>query len=125
MNNKEILDYYNAGNSLAKTARKSNLSARQTRKLLTNLGCKIRSRHEQNILENMKRGKKIDHNYFQNLNDKKAYYLGFLYADGCVRPNRNEIKVGLSSIDRSWLEDFQKELQSERAIRDTQLTKDF
>lgn len=125
MNNKEILDYYNAGHSLAKTARKSNLSVRHTKDLLTKLGCKTRSKHEQNILENMRRGKKIDHNYFQSLNDKKAYYLGFLYADGCVRPNRNEIKIGLSSIDRSWLEDFQKELQSERTIKDYTTNKGF
>lgn len=37
---------------------------------------------------------------------EKAYWLGFLYADGCVHNNRNEVSV--SSIDKEHLEKFKK-----------------
>ena len=59
----------------------------------------IRSQKEQLVIENIKRTKQINHNYFEKLNNINCYYLGFLYADGTVRKNRNEIKICLASID--------------------------
>lgn len=44
--------------------------------------------------------------YFNAIDTKeKAYWLGFLYADGCVHKNNNEISV--SSIDEEHLKKFQ------------------
>lgn len=38
--------------------------------------------------------------------EEKAYWLGFLYADGYVRSNRNEIGLGLKESDLEHVEKF-------------------
>lgn len=118
MNNQQIIDFYLSGKSLAATSRFSGLSTYKLHQLFEKNNIAIRTRHEQNILENMRRGKSINHNFFNTLNNENVYYLGFIAADGTVRPNRNEIKIGLSSIDRKFLEEFKEKLQSERTIKD-------
>lgn len=118
MSDHEIIEKYEAGKSLASLSRESGLSVYKIKKLLTENNIHIRTRFEQTVFTNMERGKKINHNYFDELSNEKAYYLGFLAADGCVRPNRNEIKIGLSSIDKTWLEEFRNKLNSEREIED-------
>lgn len=118
MSDHDIIEKYEAGKSLASLSRESGLSVYKIKKILESNHIHIRTRFEQTIFTNMERGKKINHNYFDELSDEKVYYLGFLAADGCVRPNRNEIKIGLSSIDREWLEDFKNKLESEREIDD-------
>jgi intein-encoded DNA endonuclease-like protein len=118
MSNQEIIEFYLEGNSINATGRKFDLTPYKIKKILTKNNISIRTRHEQNILENMKRGKAINHNYFDTLTPENVYYLGFLAADGTVRPNRNEIKIGLSSIDRDFLIEFKDNLKSEREIKD-------
>ena len=118
MSNHEIIKFYLEGNSIAATGRKFNLTPYKTKKLLIENNIQIRTRHEQAILENMQRGKAINHNYFDVLTLENVYYLGFLAADGTVRPHRNEIKVGLSSIDKDFLIEFKTNLKSEREIKD-------
>ena len=118
MNNQEIIKAYEDGASLASLSRQTGLSTYKIKKILQNNSVKIRTRFEQTVFTNMSRGKQINHNYFNDLNDEKVYYLGFLAADGCVRPNKNEIKIGLSAIDREWLEEFKLKLNSERKIED-------
>lgn len=118
MSDHEIIKGYEAGRSLASLSRESGLSVYKIKKLLESNNIHIRTRFEQTVYTNMERGKKINHNYFDTLSNEKAYYLGFIAADGCVRPNRNEIKIGLSSIDREWLEEFRNKLESEREIVD-------
>ena len=118
MSDHEIIEKYKAGKSLTSLSRESGLSVYKIKKLLKENNIHIRTRFEQTVYTNMKRGKKVNHSYFDTISNEKAYYLGFLAADGCVRPNRNEIKIGLSSIDRDWLEDFKNKLESEREIED-------
>lgn len=118
MSNHEVIEFYLKGNSIAATGRKFNKTSYRIKKTLEENNIPIRTRHEQNILENMKRGKAINHNYFDILTFENVYYLGFLAADGTVRPNRNEIKIGLSSIDRNFLIQFKNNLKSEREIKD-------
>ena len=125
MNDQEIIEKYEAGSSLASLSRQSNLSVYKIKKILQKNNIYIRTRFEQTVLTNMERGKKINHNYFDVLDNEKVYYLGFLAADGCVRPNRNEIKIGLSSIDKEWLENFRNKLESEREIYDYTTSKGF
>jgi len=125
MNNQLISNYYSANHSLKQTSNYFKISIYMVKKALAETSTPIRSRKEQNIITNQSRTKKVNDNYFDNLNPENTYYLGFLAADGCVRPNRNEIKVGLSSIDREWLECFKQDLQIEREIKDYITPKGF
>lgn len=120
-----MIEKYEAGASLASLSRASGLSVYKIKKLLESYNVHIRTRFEQAVYTNMERGKKINHNFFDVLDNEKAYYLGFLAADGCVRPQRNEIKISLSSIDRDWLEKFRQKLGSEREIEDYITNKGF
>jgi hypothetical protein len=55
----------------------------------------------------------MNKDYFENIDEpRKAYWLGFLSADGCLKNN----KVALCLADRNHIEKFKKDLQSEHAI---------
>lgn len=63
-----------------------------------------------------------DNNYFQKIDtERKAYWLGFLYADGCVT-NQKSTGAGRALIlnihrdDSYLLEEFIKDLKSNRSI---------
>lgn len=120
MNTNDIakaIDFYNQGNSMNATCRKFKTTSSALKKIFISKNVYIRSQKEQLILENKKRAKQINHNYFSDLNNINCYYLGFLAADGCVRKDRNEIKLCLSSIDRDFLEEFKSNLNSEMTIK--------
>ena len=125
MSDHEMIEKYEAGASLASLSRTSGLSVYKIKKLLESYNVHIRTRFEQAVYTNMERGKKVNHNFFDVLDNEKAYYLGFLAADGCVRPQRNEIKIGLSSIDKNWLEEFRQKIGSEREIESYITNKGF
>lgn len=65
----------------------------------------------------------VDENYFSIIDDEhKAYWLGFLYADGYVRMKYNrsgELKLKLSSKDKEHLLLFNKCLSSNYPIKDS------
>lgn len=47
-----------------------------------------------------KRGYPRNEFFFNQINSiEKAYWLGFLYADGCVHTNNNEISLNLTDLD--------------------------
>lgn len=106
----DAIDFYKDGNSMAATARKFHSTPGTLKKLFKKNNIHIRGQQEQLILENKKRAKPINHDYFTVLNNVNSYYLGFLAADGTVRKNRNEIKVALSSVDKPFLEKMSKDL---------------
>lgn len=64
-------------------------------------------------------------NFFEKIdNEKKAYWLGFLYADGCIneifrdgKPKGMTLEVSLSSKDETHLEKFLNDIESNVTIR--------
>lgn len=59
----------------------------------------------------------VNENYFEIINTKeKAYWLGFLYADGYVR--KKELRLKLKFSDKKHITKFKKELKSEHKIKD-------
>lgn len=52
----------------------------------------------------------VNNNYFSIQNNRMAYILGFLAADGNVQKNGNRIQSQLSIKDRDQLEMLQKEI---------------
>lgn len=56
-------------------------------------------------------------NYFDKIEtEHKAYWLGFLYADGCNSEDRNTIRFQLQEKDIEILEKFNKDIESNRPL---------
>ena len=63
---------------------------------------------------------KFDNTVFDNINtEEKAYWLGFLYADGNVSNTTNIVSISLKGDDFEHLEKFRKFLKSSANVRRT------
>lgn len=63
---------------------------------------------------------KLNENFFDELNEKSAYWLGFLYADGCLRMKNGrsgELKLKLKDTDKSHIEKFLSHIGSDSPIK--------
>lgn len=61
---------------------------------------------------------KFDNTVFDNINtEEKAYWLGFLYADGCVSSYNNTVSLDLKGGDVGHLEKFRNFLNLKREIK--------
>lgn len=72
-----------------------------------------------------KRRKFLNENYFENIDtDLKAYFLGFIMADGCItktsKTNKyyNRLSINISKKDRIILEKFKEEIEASYDIKD-------
>ena len=118
-----IKQLYEGGMSLTQLSKKSAISTYKLRKMLVAEGVHIRSKEEQNKYSPQNQRKyKINDNFFDILNSTNVYLLGFLAADGSIQKD-GAIKIGLSSIDKDFLWQIRKTLNSTYPIRDYQ-TKD-
>ena len=117
MDIQEIIERYEAGESLASLGRKNNCDSRIIKSYLEKRNIHIRNRSEQTKITNIARTKSVNHNYFNEIdNNNKAWLLGFLTADGYITKNRNTISIGLSSTDEEILIKIKEELKIERTI---------
>ena len=120
MSTQELIELYEKGESIAGLSRLSGLTTYMVKKILVDNKVKVRTRAEQNVITNMSRKRPVDETYFSNIDTyNKGWVLGFLMADGTVRDDRNEIKIGLSSVDKEILEKIKKELKISQNIYDT------
>ncbi len=86
---------------------------------LLQLNVRIRNHAEANIITNKGRAVySCQTDFFQTQSSDMAWLLGFLAADGCVRKNSNEIKIGLARVDREILERIQSLLKVTAPIKD-------
>jgi len=63
----------------------------------------------------------VDHNFFENINSEiKAYWLGFMYADGYIsnRGSQKLIGVAIGTKDKNHLTKFVKHLKSNYQIKE-------
>lgn len=61
---------------------------------------------------------KFDNTVFDNIDtEEKAYWLGFLYADGCINSRNNTVSLDLKEDDIKHLEKFRNFLKLRREIR--------
>lgn len=68
----------------------------------------------------------LNENYFEKIDtEEKAYWLGFLMADGCIIESNNCIQIRLAAIDISHLEKFKKSLNSTHKIFNEQIHTKF
>lgn len=77
-------------------------------------------KEEEYIEPERKRFYSCDDDVFETIDtEEKAYWLGFLYADGCIYKSRNSyvIEVGLSIKDIGHLVKFKKFLNSNHVLK--------
>ena len=72
------------------------------------------------FLDNLKQKYIVNHDYFETIDSyMKAYFLGFLWADGCVYKEGGSYRIQLLTHkkDRFVIEEFLKELNSNYLVR--------
>ena len=63
---------------------------------------------------------KFNEHYFNKIDTpNKAYFLGLIYADGCVYPKKNSCAIKLTKEDDYILEEFKKDIDSQKPLQYT------
>lgn len=71
------------------------------------------------------RGNGISDDLFKIISDAdSAYWLGFLYADGSIRKDKNEITLDLKESDLSTIQDFHSYCNNKNSIREHIIKRD-
>lgn len=113
----KIIKIYNEeylkGISGLKLGQKYNVNDKYFYRRFKKLGLKVRSNKENS------RKYHFDENYFEEINtEDKAYWLGFIYADGYVKTKDNILGIALSIKDKKHLEKFNNCLDSNYPIHE-------
>lgn len=118
---KKIEQLYNEGKSTREIGKIMNTSGVTISKHLQKMGVKIKDLHKSRQIYS------FNENYFKTIDDEhKAYWLGFIAADGCVleptyqvskrtgkiiRKEQGALQIGLQENDKIHLEKFQKDIE--------------
>ncbi|QWI10073.1 UPF0175 family protein [Bacillus mycoides] len=118
MKKEKAYDLYMKGLSIGKASNEAGIDERTLSRLLKkrNIDTTIHSRKY-----------RFNEDYFKKIDtEDKAYWLGFIYADGCVRENQGKnknkglgLEISLKESDKSHLEKFINQL----GIRDSSIIK--
>lgn len=110
----KIKELYESGMNLTQVGKVFGVSYGTIKNKLKEMGVKILGHKDMNPRNS---------NYFnpQNLNEESAYWLGFLYADGCVHTKSNEISISLK--DEEHLYKFKEAISSSNHIGVTNVDK--
>jgi DNA-binding transcriptional regulator WhiA len=103
-----VIEKYNELKNIKKVAVSFGVSTRPIKRILD----------KNNILLTNRRYN-VNHNYFDVIDtEEKAYWLGFLYADGCVRKTKSgsQLVLKLSVKDETHLKLFKEHINSEHKI---------
>jgi transposase-like protein len=108
----EIVEKYKTGEYLFKElAKEYKVSAESMRYMLNRKGCHAPSPTE------ISTKYKLDADYFQNIDcPDKAYFLGLLYADGCVYPPDRKMTISLQQGDRAILDNMREKIGSNKPL---------
>lgn len=114
-----VLDcYVNQKRGLNYCKAQAKVSLATLNQILKDNGIKKRTYAEAAVESNQNRALHKNKEYFSVQSPNMAWIVGFLAADGYVSKKRNEISIGLSSVDREILERIQKEIEIENPIHD-------
>ena len=94
----KLKNEYQMGKSLTQIAKDNNISRWKLTKLLKDSGENIINKH--NLL-------KFNENYFDVIDtEEKAYWLGFIFADGCIMSKTYSFELSLSHKDKDHVKKF-------------------
>ena len=112
MNNKYELGmrmYLENNKSLTQISKEIHVSRGRLAQYIKNAGCKVINKQNESD--------DIVSDIFENINtEEKAYWLGFLYADGYISKNTNNVELALQEKDKEHLEKFKKFLNTKNKI---------
>lgn len=103
-----VIERYNELKNLKKVAKSFGVSLRPIKRIL-----------KKNNIELTNRRYEVNHNYFEIIDtEEKAYWLGFLYADGCIRKTKSgsQISLKLSLKDENHLNLFKTSIESQHKV---------
>jgi DNA-binding transcriptional regulator WhiA len=103
-----VIERYNELKNIKKVAISFGVSTRPIKRIL-----------DKNKILLTNRRYNVNHSYFEVIdNEEKAYWLGFLFADGCVRKTKSgsQLILKLSIKDEEHLNLFKKNIESEHKI---------
>ena len=107
----KIINMYLNKMSSCKIAKEMNISPSSVINVLKRNGIDSRSNKENS------RKFTLDDNYFEAIDsESKAYWLGFMYADGYI-DKANNFGMSLAIIDKNHLEKFKKDINSTYEIK--------
>lgn len=107
----KIIEVFLKTGNGAETARQLNMQTVTVNKCLRENGIKVKA--------HCKRKFNLNDDYFEKIDSpQKAYWVGFIAADGCLYQTGNTkmIKIALQERDRSILEEFKKDISFEGNI---------
>jgi intein-encoded DNA endonuclease-like protein len=110
----EITNLYKAGKSSVKIAKKFEVNSTTILRELKSSSTDIKKSGDYRTYY-------CNFDFFEKMDcEEKAYWVGFIAADGAVvvRQNQSSLTISLSSKDRNHLEKFKKSIESEHKIRD-------
>ena len=97
--------YVNEKRGQAACARAAGTSVRIVKRYLQEEKIPIRNFSEAATASNMNRRQyDINDDYFCHESPNMAYLLGFIAADGSISKRENELKIGLSAVDKEFLQ---------------------
>lgn len=109
----EIVQRYRYGESGSRLARAYNCSTHAIYNTLSAQGCEIRT-----LWRTGKRTHTCDDHHFDDIDSpEKAYWLGFLGADGCIKANKRDLHTNLQLSDMSHLEILRQDLKASSPVR--------
>jgi len=102
MLDKQVIEEYLNGSPIKDICLKFNENTRRINSILDKATPKI---------EKAPRVYSINDRYFSQIDsERKAYWLGLLYADGCQRTRSNQVILSLSGDDKYLLEELKKDI---------------
>lgn len=109
----KALELYQNGFSIAKVSLELHMGEATISKYLKYKGIELRDKRSRI------HDKNLNHNYFSKIDtEEKAYWLGFLFADGSIVNSRyNAVSLELASVDQNHLVKFKETVNSINPIR--------
>ena len=125
----QILKMYNMGETYKNIAMAFHTKDTRISAYLKSIGCEKRAKNtlKNHVYLSKSRKYKVNEDYFEIIDsENKAYWLGFLYADGCVRKRYGKngkskggsVELSLKASDRYHISNFLYDIGSNAPIID-------